>query len=241
MNTPNLEARNYVATDADIDDLAESMRLGQSATDTIPRVYLRAMLATTIHALGAPLRQRAAKVAKVDEPEQARQSAELEKTIERFYARVVAKYEAETPPGPKRAEEMNRKTNWARSAALALRNWLRAGRDLRTLAPARLIKADLYVPPRARAPSPSRVKFRVERVSKELVARVIELAAIDKSTAIAEIELLIGQLAGQLEELGVTATKDAKTAAAEHRPLRVGKSVFFPTQTQIVRMQENPS
>lgn len=241
MNTPNLEARNYLATDADISNLASGMRESQSATDTIPRTYLRAVIAVTIEALGAEQRQRNGKVVKLDEDEQARQLEALEKTLARFYPLVVKRYNDGLPPGPKRAEELNRLTNWARSAALVVRNWIRAGNDLRTVAAAKATKASLAVTPRARAPSPGRIKARVERASKDLIARMLELASVDRATAISEIELAIGQLAAQLEELGVKPTRDAGEAAKEHRPLRVGKSVFFPTQTQIVRMQENPS
>lgn len=241
MTTSTLESRDYVATDADITHLAAGMLLGQTATDTLPRKYLRAIIATTIHALDAPQRQRSGKVVKLSDEDQARQLGELEKVIARFYPLIVAKYQAELPAGPGRAEELNRLTNWARGAHRDVRNWIRAGHDIRPVAAARATKATMAVTPRTRAASPGRIKTRVERASKALVVSVMELAASDKAAAIAEIELLIGQLGGQLAELGVKATTDAKTAAAEHQLLRVGKSTFFPTQSQVVRQMENPS
>lgn len=236
-----LESRDYLATDADIISLAGGMLAGQTATDTIPRQYLRATVAVTIAALDAPQRQRSGKVVKIDEEEQARQLAALEKIIARFYPLVLKKYNDETPPGPKRAEEINSKTNWARGAHRDVRNWIRAGHDLRTIAAARVIKATLAVTPKVRPASPLRLKRRVEGVSKDLVAGVMELATVDKAAAIAEIELLMGQLAGQLAELGVKATKDASEAVEKHQLLRVGKSVFFPTNTQVIQQMERPS
>lgn len=237
-----LEARDYVATDADITNLASGMLAGQSATTTIPREYLRATVATTIAALGAPQRARFGKVLKIDEDEQTRQLGELEKVIARFYPLVLKKYQDEVPQqGPKRAEEINSKTNWARGAHRDVRNWIRAGHDLRTVAAARVIKASLGVTPKARPVSPLRVKRRVEGVSKDYMARVMELATVDKAAAISEIELLMGQLVGQLAELGVKSTKDAQEAAADHKLLRVGKSVFYPSSTQVLRQMENPS
>jgi hypothetical protein len=246
MNTSTLESRNYVATDADIIGLAGGMLKGQSATDSLPREYLRATIATTIAGLDAPQRARFGKVVKIDAAEQTRQLGELEKVIARFYPLVLKKYQDETPPGPKRAEEINSKTNWARGAHRDVRNWIRAGNDLRTVAAARAIKASLAVTPRVRPPNPLRVKRRVERTSKDLVAGVMELATVDKAAAVAEIELLMNQLQSQLLELGTSKpTNDPKQAVAEHRPLRMkgrGGALFMPmTETQVIRQQDNPS
>lgn len=237
----SLEQRNYIATDADISSLTGEILSAQFTLDSGPRRYLRAVVATTIHELDAPQRVRSGKVEKIDEAEQTRQLAALEKVLGRFYPIIVKAASENLPAGKARALELNRRTNWARTAASAVRGWIKAKHDLRTIAAARVSKAMLTVTPQARAPSPGRVRSRVERTSKALVADVMELATVDKAAAIAELQLLMGQLAGQLEELGVTATKDPKAAAAEHRPLRVGKSVFFPTETAIIRQMEQPS
>lgn len=241
-----LESRNYVATDADIDHLADEMYTAQNHLDTVPRVYLRSTVATTIHELGEPVRMRMGKTEKIDEAEQTRQMAAFEKVIARFYPRVVERMSKNLPATKDRAKILNSKTNWARSAHVVVRNWIRAGYSLTTLAPGRLIRAHMEGAARSgvatRAPSAARIKARVERESKAVVAGVMELATLDKAAAIQEIQLLLGQLTGQLEELGVTATKDAREATSEHRPLKVGRQTFFPvTQTQVVRMQENPS
>lgn len=235
-----LEQRNYVATPNDIDNLAGDMLTAQGLLDTVPRLYLRATVATTIHELDAPQRVRSAKVQKIDEAEQARQLAALEKVIGIFYPRVVAKM-SDNLPVKDRAKVLNSRTNWARSAHRDVRNWIRAGHDIRTIAACRLIRAAILVAPKPRQPAPGRIRRKVERTSKDLVAGVMELATADKAAAIAEIQLIMGQLASQLQELGVHATKDPAKAAAEHLALRIGKSLFYPSETQIVRQMEQPS
>src|SRR6266498_1194497 len=100
----SLEQRNYVATDADIDHLAGDMLTAQGLFDTVPRIYLRSVVATTIDELGAPQRARAGKVVKIDEAEQARQMEALEKVLGRFYPRVVAKMSDNLPAGKDRAK-----------------------------------------------------------------------------------------------------------------------------------------
>lgn len=238
--TSTLEQRNYVATPADIGHMAGDMMTAQGLLDTVPRLYLRATVATTIHELDAPQRARSAKVQKIDEAEQARQLAALEKVIGIFYPAVVEKMSVNLPVKD-RAKVLNSRTNWARGVHRDVRNWIRAGHSITTIAACRLIKAAILVTPKPRQPAPGRVRKRVERTSKELVAGVMELATTDKAAAIEEIRLLMGQLAHQLVELGVHSTKDAKKAAAEHLPLSIGKTVFFPSETQIVRQMENPS
>ena len=141
----NLESRNYVATEADIDRLAGEIFSAQGHLDTVPRMYLRAVVATTIHELGAAIRVRAGKVERINEEAQARELEALEKVVALFYPRVVAKMSEGLPPGKTRAVELNRRTNWARGAARDVRNWIRAGHSLTTLAPTRLTKAMLAV------------------------------------------------------------------------------------------------
>jgi hypothetical protein len=232
-----LESRNYVATDADIDTLADRMFTAQATAHSIPLAFLRATIATTIDALGAAQRARNGKPVKLSEEDQAAQLEAFGKVYERFYARVLEKAKKDLPAAvANRAQVLNARTNWARTNALAVRNWIRAGNDIRTVAAARATRASLAVTPRARPPSPGRIKARVESRSKDLVEGLAELAAVDKDAAIEEIHNLMGQLAGQLEELGVKPTKDSREAARELLPLRVGRQVFWPAA-----MQERPS
>jgi hypothetical protein len=240
--TSTLETRLYVGTEADATQLANAMLTALDTSTTVPREYLRMTVATTIHALDAPQRQRSGKVVKIDGEEQTRQLAALEKVIERFYPAVVKRASEDLPAGTaNRAKVLNSRTNWARGAHRDVRNWIRAGHDIRTIAAVRLIKAALVVNRPRRAVTAGQVKGRVESRSKDYVAAVMELATVDKQAAITEIELLMGQLVGQLAELGVKSTKDSKEAARGGLALRVGKQVFWPTDTQVVRQQERPS
>lgn len=239
-----LEARNYVANDADIRTLAKAHKSASEAMRNVPRVYHRAIVATTIHELGVAIRVRFGKVQKLKPEEQTTQLAALQKVHDRFYAIVLEEESEGLPAGKGRAQELNRRTNYARTALRAARNWIKAGNDLTSVAPGRITKGSLDVTPRARIPSPGRVKKRAEKASKLTVATLMELATVDKVAAAQEMELLIGQLQTQLLELGTsTPTRDPKQAIAEHRLLRAkGGALFMPmTQTQVIRSQENPS
>jgi hypothetical protein len=232
-----LEARNYVATAADAANLAAQMFEAREATDTVPRLYLRALVATTIHELGATQRQRAAKPVKINDEEQAQELAALDKVIDLLYPPILARYKEKLGAG--RSKEVNSETNWARGAHRDVRNWVRAGHSLTTFAAARLTKAMLAVKTKARPPQPARIKSRMERDSQAILSAAKELAALDRDGAIASIQVIMGQLASQLRGLGVEATKDPREAVAEHLPLRVGKNVFFPTD--MLHQMERPS
>lgn len=236
-----LESRSFIATDADIDGIVDGVLAAQESMDSGPRRYLRALTAVTIHELDAPQRVRAAKIEKTDEAEMARQLVAFDKVRDRFYARVVARASINLPVGKTRAKTLNERTNWARTIHSAIRRWIADRKDIRCVAAGKAIKSTFTVQIRTRPASPARMKARVEAASKATVAAVIELAGTDKPAAVAEIRLLMGQLAEQLRELGVHATKDAQKAIAEGLPLQVGKNIFMPSETQVMRMQERPS
>jgi hypothetical protein len=249
MNTGTLESRNYVANEADIREMASAHREAATTMAVVPRNYLRAITAVTIVALGETPRVRLAKPSKLAEEQKTAQLAALTKTHDRFYAIVTEEEGKDVPAGKDRAQELNRRTNRYRTAYSAIRRWVEAGFDITSLAPAKVTKGALEkglpkgAGTRRRPPSPARVRKRLESSSKVTMAAVIQLAEVDKAAAVEEINLLMGQLAGQLAELGAMPTKDLKTAVAEHRPLRMrGGSVFVPvTQTQVIRQLERPS
>lgn len=239
-----LETRNYVANLNDIRALAKAHRSASATIADVPRTFLRALVATTIHTLDVPVRVRFGKVAKLDADGQAAQLAALQKVYDPWYAVVVEEESEGLPAGKGRAEELNRRTNRYRTQLRAARNWIKAGNDLTSVAPGRITKRSLDVAPRVRPPDPGRVKKRTEKRSKDAVAALMELATVDKVAAVHEIELLMGQLQSQLLELGTSApTRDPKLAMAEHRPLKLkGGALFMPmTETQVIRQQESPS
>lgn len=233
------------ATDADIRHIAQERFAATKAIDSTGRNYLRAVVAATVVALDAKPRVNfGSKVPKLKPDEQTTQLTALQTVHDRYYAIVVEVCSDHLPPGKAKALELNRRTNYARTAFRAARNWIRAGNDLTAVPPSRITKKSLDVAPRVRPPSPRRLKTRVEARSKALIASIIELANHDKAGAIGELELVMGQCAQQLAELiPGGATRDPRQAMREHRPLRAkGGSLFMPvTETQVIRQQARPS
>lgn len=232
----------YVATDSDIAKLTTD-HLGALETAIATRgTYLRALVATAQAELGAEPRLAAprGRLAKLSPEDAAKQLEALQRVHERFYA-VVTKTAGEGLSGKGAADELNRRTNFARTALYAARTWLRAGNDLTALVVPKLTKATLAVRSTQRVASPRRLKTRVENLSKAVMSAMMELETVDKPGAVAELETLMGQLTARLIELGGTETRDPKRAVAERRPLRVGSTRFFPTETQVLRQTARPS
>jgi hypothetical protein len=238
-----LEAKGYIASDADIASLAKAIISGSMQSEGGRRDYLKVLLASTIDALGAKPRARQGRPAKLDEPAVLKQSETLEATHTRFYAIILRETTALIPHGKERATDLNKRTAYARVAVSRLRAYAKSGADLTALVPARVTRETLRVSQATpRAVSGGRLKARAERESKALMATFIGLADTDKPSAVSEIQLLMGQLAQQLVQLGVvTSTKDATQAAREHIPLKVGRTLFIPTETQVIRAQEKPT
>lgn len=171
------------------------------------------------------------------------QLAALNTTHERFYAIVLNAAEPFVPKGTKdRAVALHARANFARTSKSSLLGHVRAGGDLATLSAAKVTKAALRV--RAGPVRPltaRRWKMRAEAQSKALVATIMGLADADKAAAVEEIQLVLGQLTTQLVSLGVVSTKDATQSAGERRPLRIGKTLFVPTASQVLQQRARPS
>ena len=165
------------------------------------------------------------------------QMTALKSTHERFYALCMAAASDVVPKGTKeRALELHKRCNFARTALSSLRNHVRAGGDICALQPSKLTKGALRRRDGPTRPlNAGRLKSRAERESKRLVATLMGLADADKAAAVSEIQLVLGQLSTQLVQLGVVATKDAATAAADMKLLRIGKTLFMPTDTAVLR------
>lgn len=219
-------------TDKTITEIAESILIAQRDGDAGRVTYLRAVIQATQEELGGKKGQDA----KI-------QLVALAAVHERFYEIVL---EAAQPFVPKtqkdRPVELHRRVNFARTAVSALRGHVRAGGDLVALSPAKATKRSLLKRSGApRALTPKRWHARAETQSKALVATLMGLADVDKAAAIEEIQLVLGQLATQLVSMGVVATKDAMQSVGEHRPLKIGKTLFMPTQTQVIQQMAKPS
>lgn len=211
---------DYVAKPAEISELTQSLLSAEATTLESRTTYLRALVATTQAELppGKP-------------PDKATVLGVLQGVHERFYEAVTkAVQSAVAPRTADRAKVVNRKTNFARTALYAVRAWVKADGNLATLKVRNVTKVSLAVEPKVRPMSATRLTRRLEKLSSRLMAGVLALIETDKPTAIREIETIAGQLAHQLEELGVHATR-----------MRGGKMFIPLTATQVIRQEARPS
>jgi hypothetical protein len=223
----SLETRHFVATEADIEALVSIHDDALVSRDTARASYLKALTATTISELGAAIRLRAGKPAVLGADDIANHVAAFEKVHQRFYA-VVLKAVGEGAP-----KERNARANFARSAASTLRKWIKAGNDIRALAPMRVTKASLRVGGGTGRPGAQPAR-RVEQLAGRLATNAEELAKTDKPGAIAAVETAMTRLASLLVSLGGQPTRDPQKAIDQHLPFKVGRNVFWaaPNPTQ---------
>jgi hypothetical protein len=229
MNAKTLEGKGFVASDADVKALASGIIGSGDAVLAGRGFYLSALLATTQHAIGEPIKKRRA--GRIDADTIKEQIAALLATHERFYAIVLSVAEKSVPADAKeRPIAINRKTNFARTALYSLRTYVKAGNDLLPLVPASTTKLMLTVVRTPKPVSAKRLRSRVEKQSATVLASVAALGAVDASAAINDLMLLKAQLDDELAKLRAAAPK------ARGKP-----HVFNPTETHVARQMANPS
>lgn len=211
--------------------------------DATKVTYLRTLVEESQRELGIEPRANNRKAKHIGQEEQARQLAAVATVHGRFYAIVNEVVDASLAEVPSKDHtlERNRRTNFARTALYAVRLYIRAGKDLTAVAPARVTKSTLAVEARPAVRSPRRLKNRVERASKAFVTALLELGETDKSVALAELDTLLGIMANQMAALGAPPARDLKQAVEHHKPFKSGSTLFVPTQTTVLRQQSNPS
>jgi hypothetical protein len=137
-----------VATEADIRKLAHEYITHTIEGESVKGTYLRYLAGTTIKELGVdPRANNATQRKRLSDDDRARHLAALAAVHARFYEVIndeVDKSLGSVPP-KERATEKNRRTNFARTALYALRLYIRAGKDLTAVAPAKLSKSALAV------------------------------------------------------------------------------------------------
>lgn len=218
-------------TNRDVTLITQQIMQAAADADAGRTSYLRTLISTAQTELGKKGQETAV------------QMVALKSVHERFYELVLGAVEPFVPKGTKnRAVELHRRANFTRTALSAVRRYVRAGNDLAGINSAKATKGTLAVKPTTPRPqSARRLKARAEVQSKALITTLIGLADTDKQAAVDEMQLVLGQLTDQLVRMGVASTKDAAQASMEHRPLKVGKVLFMPTQTQVLRQQARPS
>lgn len=239
----DLSINKWVATAEQVGELARVYVDHQTELANIGGSYLKVLIASTLHALGAeirtaPLRGRAPKH---DEAEKERQSKAFEEVQGSFYGAVLSAVipaelqDDEGKPQSVRsanALERNRRTNFARSAASTVRSFLRNGGDLRILNVSTVTKGQLAELAASKAPAkPEAVVLgnRVEAVGKRALRLLEKLAKEDEGAARHRLEALVSMFAAQLAVIGVEkTTQSPEQAIAKCMPLQTKAGVFFP-------------
>lgn len=239
-----VESKDFVADENDIASIAQSVFDAINTGEAGQRTYLKSLVATTQKELGAKPRIRSGTTkTKLDDAGIEVQLKALMTVHEKFYVVVVRVAGESIAPGTKdKALEVNRRTNFARTALYAVSKYVRAGHDITEIGVQSVTKASLAVAaPKSQPPKLRVLVRRAEAQSKQLVATLMALADTDREAAVQEMQLVLGQLTDQLVSMGVAATKDAALSVEQHRPLRIGKTLFMPTDTQVLRQQARPS
>lgn len=230
----SIESKGYVASIDDIRTLAQKSANAVTTIATTRGVYLRALVFTA----RSELKNGEAVPA---------QLAALRAVHSRFYPAVLEAVttsdiarapRASSEERHRRALERNRRSNFARSSYSTIRTWLKAGgHSLFSLKPTFTKgQLDAEVPAKeARKVTPEKIKSRVDGLVKRLLEQTRTLAGISPEQGRAVLDEAMNRLAQELFAGAVQATTDANVAAAEHRPLRAGKHVFWPTESQVVR------
>jgi hypothetical protein len=235
IDMSNLESKGFVAADADVVVVTKGIIDATQNAEGGRGSYLRMLIGTTQHELGVAPRKRRQKAEKLSAEGIEEQLKALSAVHERFYA-IVTTTVTDAVAGTKdKALEVNRRTNFARTALGSVRAWIRAGGDITSLAPATATKAMLAVETGTKPqPSAQALKSRAESQSQGLLTTFEGLATSDKAAAIEQMQMVLGQLTTQLLSLGVVSTKDPALSFEEHRPLRIGKQLFVPAAGKVI-------
>lgn len=166
----NFEAKRYVASDADIRDLATDSLKARSSLDKTRSTYLRVLIGTTQERLRAESVPAGA--------EQLRIAREVHR---HFYGLVEETVMTKDIKKEHRAHERQRRTGFARSASSTLNSWLKVeGHDLRKLPVAEVTKAFLAkqaAPRNPHTPTEDRTMAKVAKYVEGLIASVRPFAS----------------------------------------------------------------
>lgn len=176
----------YNASIEDIAELAHALFESDATAVAHRTTYLRMLVGTSQFMLGSVVTPK----------DPSTQMNCLNATHERFYPQIVE------AAGPGTNAELNRRTNFARTALYAARSWIRGGRDLCSLNVGTLTKAMLMADHTSTQLTPKRMKVRVERDIARLVADTEQLAKLNKVMAREQLTGCVFLLKGALEDLG---------------------------------------
>lgn len=224
MSAKTLEARLYVATTEDIDALVRGYLGAISVHGSTRSTYLRALIATTQAQLASPPKTRTY-VRNIEGALITEQVSALETVHKKFYD-VVLKAIEDSPPVD--GMTAHARSGFARSAKSTIRSWIMTGHDITGLAAGRVTKSFLRegVPVRQGRP---RQQNHISTKLKSVTDAADTLASTDKAAAMKYLEDAMTVLATKLISLGGQTTTKIAESAKDHRPLRRGNVVYWPT------------
>lgn len=226
-----LEARDFVATPADIEDITRRRLSASIQASQSQDTYLKALTATTIVELGEKPRARVAGKTDALSPDEIRAHlVALENVHQRFYA-IVLKAILDGPAelGLKRKTMAHRRATFARTSKSLLRSWIKAGHDVRGLVSSRVTKLMLMREiPDAPKPVAATIRRRAMGLGDRLVLLVGSAPKADRPAALTALESVIQLLAHQMTEMGATISSRPESAVREGRPFKRGSTVYWP-------------
>lgn len=221
-------------TDDQVRALTRQILQARVAAESGTVGYLQGLVHTVQVELGVAPRVNPVHIKRLNEEGIKTQITALQTVHNRAYAIVLEVCAENLLPGKGRAQELNRRSNFARTAMSVVRRWIRAGKDITCCAASRVSKASLRVEvDRTRQASPRVLTRRVEKGITELIVRATALAAVDKPTAVVQLETALSQIVTTLAAIGAQApTKDPVKALAERIPFQTKQGIFYPAMTR---------
>lgn len=191
----SLESRKYLASVTDIEQITREVLQAQAAGSSGRASYLKSLVAVTRQERGITAIRKHTQP--IGHEERSLQIDALEAVHAKFYAIVIRTI------GKCPALELNRKSNFARSAKSTLRSWIKAGNDIGALDPAKVTKRMLAVETRKRRiPSTHILTKRAKRYLSYFDDVVSKMADADRSTAAETIGFAVEHLQAELARLG---------------------------------------
>lgn len=205
-----IEGKRYVASDADIRQLATDSLQARSSLDKTRSTYLRVLIGST----QADVREEKASI---------EDQLRIARRKHRHFFQIVLETVMTKDIKPSdRVHERQRRTGFARSASSTLNSWLKVpGHDLMKLTPETVTKsllAKAAAPRNPHAPTEERTRMKSAKYVEGLLASVKPFAAVDSATAREILQDVVNHLTAELRKLPPS-----------------GKSVSVLTQTRIER------
>lgn len=241
-----IEKANYLASAEDVQSMTSVHLDAQQTVSRTHGTYFRILVACTQKDIcGKPTlraRSHAGDGAQIDT---AAHLEAFERINSSLYAAVLrASVPAElegndrlnADEARRRSLERNRRTNFARSSATTLRQFIkRGGNVLRLSVPTVTKNAVAAMTPAAEGegqPSEDRARRKAARAASQIIATAEAIAESDKPSAIAVLQDTLSRVAGALLQFGGKTTKSPEVAADKHLLLKTPNGTFWPTAVQ---------